>query len=613
MDNVELSGIQTEKKALPKEEVKQKTGLARLMELAMYKKACMLTAMLMSFLSTIASFIPYLAIYMVIKEIVRVYPNISELDKSAMGQYAVLAVVGVLINLIFYTISVALAHVAAYGTLYQLKIDFIEHITKLPLGFFYKSGTGKLREILDNNIESIEGFIAHDLTNMVSAFTAPLIMLVMIFAVDFRFGIAAFLGIIIAFMGYGMTQKQELTNKLMKDYQEALQDMGNAATEYVRGITVVKAFKQTAQSFHRLNDAIKRYMAAVIPYSLSQENMTATLTTLLSAMYLVLIPVGILIGQHTGNYRAFASSFIFYLIFVPAIGNILMKLIYAMANAANIAGNVDLIDEVLMESEIKDSGKNLSPKGHEIEFKNVTFSYDDKKQVLNNISFKAMENKVTAIVGSSGGGKSTIASLIPRFYDPKDGEILIGGVNIKDMKMEKLMDEVSFVFQDNFLFETSILENIRMGRKDATVEEVKAAAKAARCDEFIEKLPNGYDSIYGAKGTKLSGGQIQRIAIARAIVKNAPILVLDEATSFSDAENEYLIQQALNELMKNKTVIMIAHRLSTIMNAHNILVVEDGKIIESGKFNELLEKNGRFYKLWENYNAANVWKLKGRA
>lgn len=613
MDNVELSGIQVEKKEKEKKESKEKTGLARLMELAMYKKGCMVTAIIMSFLSTVASFIPYLAIYMVIKEIVSVYPNISELDKVAMGQYAILAVVGVLVNLIFYTISVALAHVAAYGTLYQLKIDFIEHITKLPLGFFYKTGTGKLREILDNNIESIEGFIAHDLTNMISAFSAPFIMLVMIFAVDFRFGIAAFVGIIIAFMGYGMTQKQELTNKLMKDYQEALQDMGNAATEYVRGITVVKAFKQTASSFHRLNDAIKRYMATVIPYSLSQENMTATLTTLFASMYLVLIPVGIIIGQHTSNYRAFASSFIFYLIFVPAIGNILMKLIYAMANAANIAGNVDLMDAVLKEEEIVDSGKDSLVKGHNIEFKNVTFSYDDKKDVLKNISFEAKENKLTAIVGSSGGGKSTIASLIPRFYDPKDGEITIGGVNIKDIKMEKLMDEVSFVFQDNFLFETSILENIRMGRKDATLEEVKAAAKAARCDEFIEKLPNSYDSIYGAKGTKLSGGQIQRIAIARAIVKNSPILVLDEATSFSDAENEYLIQQALNELMKNKTVIMIAHRLSTIMNADNILVVEDGKLVESGKFNELLEKNGRFCKLWENYNAANVWKLKGRA
>lgn len=594
--------------------IERKQGLPRLMELAMMKKGCMMTAIIMSVFSTVATFIPYLAIYLVIREIVAVYPDMGELDVSKMYFYAILAVVGVLINLIFYTISAALAHVAAYGTLYQLKINFVEHITKLPLGFFFATGSGKLREIMSSHIENIEGFIAHDLTNMVSAITAPCVMLVMIFTVDWRFGLASFLGIILAFVGYGITSGGETTKKLLDDYQVALEDMGNAATEYIRGISVVKAFKQTAFSFSRLNDSIKRYMAAVIPYSLSQETMTATLTTMFASIYLLLIPTGIIIGSHTTNYERFVSSFIFYLIFVPVIGSILMKIIYAMANAGNIAGSVEHMDKILDADEIKDSGKRLNPNGYSVEFENVTFSYekDSKIPTLNNISFIAPEKNVTAIVGSSGGGKSTVASLIPRFYDVDGGAIKIGGVDIRDIDMADLMKSVSFVFQDNFLFEVSIMDNIKMGRPEATREEVIAAAKAAQCHDLIESLPNGYDTIYGSKGTKLSGGQIQRVAIARAIVKNSPILVLDEATSFSDAENEYLIQKALTELMKNKTVIMIAHRLSTIRNADNILVMEAGEIVETGRFDELMNKGGRFGKLWEHYTSASVWKMKGR-
>jgi ATP-binding cassette subfamily B protein len=589
-----------------------KKGMSRLMELAMMKKGVMIAAIIMSVLSTVASFIPYVAIYLVIKEIILVYPEIGNLNAGKMSLYAVSAVAGVLINLIFYTLSVAFAHIAAYGTLYQLKIDFVDHITKLPLGFFYNTGSGKLREIMDNNIESIEGFIAHDLTNMVSAMTAPFLMLVVIFVGDWRVGIASFVGIILAFVGYGMTSGGDTVKKLMDNYQVALEDMGNAATEYIRGILVVKAFKQTAFSFNRLNDSIKRYMATVIPYSLSQENMTAMLTTMFASMYLVLIPVGVFIGSRTSDYRGYVATFIFYLIFVPAIGNILMKIIYAMANASNIAGSVDHMDNILREKVIPENGKNLVPSGHDIEFENVSFSYDGEVKALDTVSFKAAEGKTTAIVGSSGGGKSTIASLIPRFYDVNEGAVKIGGVDIRDMEIKELMNEVSFVFQDNFLFGVSILENIRMGRKDASIGEVKAAAKAARCDEFIEKLPSGYDTIYGSAGVNLSGGQIQRIAIARAIVKNSPVLILDEATSFSDAENEYLIQQALSELMKNKTVIMIAHRLSTIKDADNIIVMEEGKIAEQGKFEDLLNAKGRFEELWKNYTAANVWKLKGR-
>lgn len=590
---------------------KVKKGLPRLMELAMTQKAPMTGGMLLSALATIASFLPYLAIYFIIQEVIEAYPDFNRLDTSSVLGYGGLAVIGVLLNVLLYTASVALSHIAAYGTLYQCKINYIAHITKLPLGYHLKMGSGRLRKIMDDNIESLEGFIAHDLPNMVSAFAAPVVMLILVLAVDWRFGLAAIAGIIAAFLVYGITSGQNKTKKLMEDYQSSLEDMSNASVEYIRGIAVVKAFRQTAFSFKRLHDSIKNYTKTVIPYSLSQELMTAAFTAALNGIYLFIIPAGILIGSRTSDYPDFAASFIFYLIFVPVIASILMKVLYASVNAMQVGNAVEHMDHVLAEPEIPEKATAKKPCTYDVVYDHVSFSYTEDKAsaALQSISFTAPQGKITAIVGPSGGGKSTIASLLPRFYDVEQGSICIGGVDIRNMNTKDLMDIVSFVFQDNFLFKQSILENIRMGRPGATKQEVIHAAKAAQCHDFISALPDGYQTVFGKDGIKLSGGQIQRIAIARAIVKNAPILVLDEATSFSDPENEHLIQQALSELMKNKTVIMIAHRLSTIQNAGKILVVDHGRLVQSGTHDTLIKQEGRYQDLWSNYTKALSWKL----
>lgn len=597
--------------AKKKQDDKPKKGLPRLMELAMTQKAPMIGGMLFSALATITSFLPYLAIYFIIREIVGIYPDFTNLNVSNVIGYGMLALGGVLLNVLLYTISVALSHIAAYGTLYQLKVTFITHVTKLPLGYHLNTGSGRLRKIMDDNIDCLEGFIAHDLPNMISAFIAPFVMLVLIFAVDWRFGLAAFAGIIAAFLVYGITSGGDKTKKMMEAYQASLEDMSNASVEYIRGIAVIKAFRQTAFSFKRLHNSIKSYTANVIPYSLSQELMTAALTAALNGIYLFLIPVGILIGSQTSDYPAFAAPFIFYLIFVPVIASILMKVLYASVNAMQVSNSVERLDLVMSEPEIPEKTTVAKPDTYDVSFADVSFSFtrDKTQAALNHISFTAKQGCITAIVGPSGGGKSTIASLIPRFYDAWQGAIRIGDIDIRYLSSKDLMDIVSFVFQDSFLFKQSIMENIRMGRPDASADEVIAAAKAARCHAFISELPKGYDTVFGTDGIKLSGGQIQRIAIARAIVKKSPILVLDEATSFSDPENEHLIQQALNELMKDKTVIMIAHRLSTIRDADQILVVDNGTLVQSGTHDVLISQLGKYQTLWENYTQALTWNL----
>lgn len=592
-------------------EKERKTGVARLMEITMMRKAPILFALVFSIFASIASFIPYLAIYWVIREIVAVYPNFYALDGGNMLSIGVIAIVGVLANVVFYFISLSLSHIAAYGTIAKLKENFASHIAKLPLGFHINMGSGKLRKIMEKNIDGLEGFIAHDFSNMVAAFVSPIVMLVLVFAVDWRFGLMVLLGIIVSFVVQGATSpKGEKSKALVEEYQSALSDMSAASVEYVRGISVVKAFGQTAFSFKRLSDSIQNYTASVVPYSLSQETMTAAFTTVLNNIYLFLLPMGILLGSRTSDFPAFVSSFVFYLIFVPAIGAILMKIVYAMVNANQSATEIGEMDAILAMKEMPEPKNNKKPVSYDVQFENVDFTYEGNEQkALNQVSFTAKQGQSTAIVGPSGGGKSTIANLIPRFYDVQSGRITIGGIDIRDMAMGDLMDTVSFVFQDNFLFKQSIFENIRIGRPSASREEVIAAAKAAQCDEFIEALPDGYDTVYGKAGTYLSGGEVQRVAIARAILKDAPILVLDEATAFADSENEHIIQQALNKLMEGKTVIMIAHRLSTVRNADQILVMEDGSLRESGTHDYLLKQGHRYTGLWNRYTEALSWGL----
>lgn len=593
------------------ETTQPKTGTARLMELAATKKPLVIWAAILAALASIVSFVPYLAIYYIIREIVRVYPDFASLDAPRTIGLGWIAFGGVLGNIFLYFGALMCSHFAAFGTLYELKVNFASHIAKLPLGFHLTFGSGKLRKVMEENIEKIEGFIAHQLPDLVASLVAPVVMLAILLAFDWRFGLAALAGIAIAFIiefkGYG----NEDAKAMMAKYQTALEDMNNASVEYIRGISVVKAFKQTVYSFRRLHETIKAYTGFVIPFALSWENYMAGFTTVINNIYLFLIPVGILIGSHVTDYAAYAMTFIFYLLFVPSISTVMMKIMYVSHSGMQITGGIERMDDVLHREALPETDHPKTCRGCEVEFREVSFSYDEDKgnSALTLVSFTANQGEITAIVGPSGGGKSTIAHLIPRFFDVTGGSIRIGGVDIREMKLDYLMEKVSFVFQDVFLFKQSVMDNIRIGNQRATDEAVIAAAKAAQCHDFVVKLPQSYHTVIGARGVHLSGGERQRIAIARAIVKDAPIIVLDEATAFADPENEHLIQKAFEKLIRDKTVIIIAHRLSTVRGANKIIVMDKGRLVEEGTHDRLIRQNGKYSAMWEMYTGALEWKI----
>ena len=594
---------------------KSKTGLARCMELASDRKGLIFLSALLSSLAAIASFIPYIAVYFMIREILNVFPDLVQLDMGRIMNYGWLALAGIVANILLYFLAIFSSHIAAFGTLYDLKVLFADHITKIPLGYHLTIGSGRLRKIMDENIESVEGFIAHQFPDFVASITAPIVMVIILFVVDWRFGLASLAGIILAFIaefiGFGSGAMKENMGK----YQKASEEMNNASVEYVRGMSVVKAFNQTASSFKKLQEAISGYTEWVLKFSLGWQNCMPAFTTIINNIYLILVPVGILIGSNTSNFKEFSMKFIFYLLFVPAIAGVLNKIMYISESFMQIDGNVARMDEILNIPEMPETANPQKPQGEDVVFDHVSFTYtgNNEEKALESVSFAAKQGQITAIVGPSGGGKSTIANLISRFWDVTDGKITIGGVDLRDMAQNDLMRQVSFVFQDIFLFKQSILDNIRMGNRNATEEQVIAAAKAAQCHEFISKLPEGYHTVVGTKGVHLSGGERQRIAIARAIIKDSPIIVLDEATAFSDPENEYLIQKAFEKLMQNKTVTIIAHRLSTIRNADKIIVMEKGQIVESGKHDDLVAAGGRYFQMWNHYTEAINWKLNGKA
>lgn len=601
-------------KKSPKQ-TKPKTGLSRCLGLASNKKGLVFLSAILSSLASIASFVPYIAVYFIITSIIQDYPNLDSLNIGEVMSYGWLALGGIAANILLYFLAIFCSHIAAFGTLYELKIKFSEHITQIPLGYHLTIGSGRFRKIMDDNIESVEGFIAHQFPDFVASVTAPIVMVILLFAVDWRFGLASLVGIILAFivqfMGYGSGAMKEN----MEKYQVALEDMNNASVEYVRGMPVVKAFNQTANSFERLKHAITEYTEWVLKFSLGWQNCMPAFTTIINNIYLVLIPVGIFIGSNTTDFKNFLMTFIFYLLFVPAVAGVLNKIMYVSESFMQINGNVARMDEIFNIPVLPETKNPKKPENDNIVFDKVSFSYTGKENdwAIQNVNFEAKQGQITAIVGPSDGGKSTIANLISRFWDVTTGSVKIGNVDIRDMSMTDLMKHVSFVFQDIFLFKQSIYDNIRMGNPNATKEQIIQAAKAAQCHDFIMKLPNGYDTVIGTKGIHLSGGERQRIAIARAIIKDSPIIVLDEATAFSDPENEYLIQKAFEKLMQNKTVIIIAHRLSTIRNADKILVMENGHLIECGNHDSLMHKNGRYHQMWQHYTEAIDWKINGKA
>lgn len=536
---------------------KKKTGMARCLELASQHKGLVFISGILAAAAAVCSFLPYLSIYFIMRELIGVFPDMANANMSVVLRYGWMALGGIAGNVILYFCALMCSHLAAFGTLYELKLAFANHITEIPLGYHLTIGSGRMRKIMDENIESIEKFIAHQFPDFVASLVAPLALVILLLAIDWRYGIVSLFGIILAFvvqfLGFNGSAKEK-----MHHYQTAQEDMNNASVEYVRGMPEIKAFNQTADSFRRLSKSITDYTSFVLEYAMGWQNCMPGFTTIIHNIYLLLIPVGIFIGMGAEDYRTYSLTFIFYLVLAPAISGVLNKIMYISESFTQIDGNVERMEEVLSIPVLQNQDVGAREQGHSIEFDHVSFSYDTGTSVkaLNDVSFIARQGEVTAIVGPSGGGKSTIANLISRFWDVTEGCIRIGGVDIRKIPQAELMRQVSFVFQDTFLFKQSILDNIRMGNPTASEAQVIEAAKAAQCHDFIEKLPDGYHTMIGASGIRLSGGERQRIAIARAIIKDAPIIVLDEATAFSDPENEYLIQKAFEKLMLLTTPAM---------------------------------------------------------
>lgn len=574
-------------------------------------------SMVLSALSSACSFVPFVAVYLVVADVIAVYPDFAALDAARMAGFGWLAIAGVAGNIGLYLAALLCAHSAAFDAEYNLKLQIAEHLARMPLGRLEALGTGRVSKVMDESVGAIEGFLAHSLPDMAAAFAAPVAIVVLLFVFDWRFGLAAVACVVAAFgvEAAGFSNKA-ITDKMQRHLvnQEL---MTNATVEYVRGMPVVKAFGQTAESFVRLSEAVRAYTDLALDVALFWQSLMPAFTAIINNAYLFVLPVGILLGAGPSgaDFRAFALDFIFYLLFVPSIAGALNKMMYISEDSMIISSQLARIDEVLgvPALPVPAPGRARVPERFDVELDGVSFSYgpggegDAAPLALDGVSLAVPEGATCAIVGPSGAGKSTVASLVARFWDVSSGAVRIGGVDVRDMDPDALMGCVSLVFQDVHLFRTSMLENIRMARPGATREEVVEAARAAQADAFIRALPQGYDTVYGGEGVHLSGGEAQRVSIARAILADRPVVVLDEATAFSDPENEHLIQKAFERLMAGKTVIMIAHRLSTVVGADQIAVVDGGRVVERGRHGELLAAGGAYARMWERYTQALSW------
>lgn len=588
-------------------ENKASNGMKRMWEIAFTKKALVLASCILAIMSVAVSFVPFIAIYYIISHLAVNMSNPNGLEGSYMIRLGWIAGGAAIGAILLNFLALMCSHLAAFKTLYHLKLKFANHLASLPMGFHTENSTGKIRKVVDENIEKIEGFIAHQLPDIVGSFATPIVILIILFVFEWRLGLATLVPIIVLYILQSIyTGKNAM--KFIKIYQDSLEDMNNASVEYVRGISVVKAFSQTIYSFRKFYDSIKTYGDFALAYTKTFKNGFVMFLVVLNNIYIFLIPVIIWLSGGVTDYPQFAMSALFYLIFSVSITAPFLKLMYVSQKGKQIADGIQRMDRVFSVEPLPEAENPKTVDSFDIVFQNVSFSYGES-EALSNVSFTAKQREVTALVGPSGSGKSTIAHLIPRFYDVNSGDIKIGGVDIRDMSSQYLMQIVSFVFQDIFLFQQSILDNIKIGNKDASREEVIAAAKAAQCHEFIERLPMGYDTVIGTNNIHLSGGEKQRIIIARAILKDAPIIVLDEATAFADPENEHKIQMAFEQLMKNKTVIIIAHRLSTVRGADKILVIDEGRLVEEGKHDVLVGSGGRYSHMWQQYTAAMSWRI----
>ena len=590
---------------------KRKTGLARLIEIAGTKRRLLIGAMLLAVITAIMQFVPIIAVYNILIELAEHALDPSLIDKAYIWLWSYIALGAFFAFGVLTFASLMLSHIAAFNILYEIRMQLVQKMVRLPLGFFSRRASGELKKIMSDDVERFELFIAHHIPDIVTALLFPLILVSYMFAVDWRLAIVVLAVLAMAFYVMGRMYTGKKIREVSKRYVETLGRMNASIVEYIRGIQVVKTFTESTNAYRKLNDDIKEYRKFANEVNVQYQPTYVGFLTILSSALLFIIPVAVWLLVGSASYATFVPVLLMFLFFGVAVFFPVLKLLWigSFLNQNNMG--VQKIDDILYMDEIEEPDIPRHPKDASVEFRNVSFAYDTTP-ILKAISFISHPGTITALVGPSGAGKSTVAMLAARFWDVQSGEILIGGVPVKEIPTSVLMDNVAFVFQDNMLFFDTIEENIRMGNKTATFEEVARAACAAQCHEFIESLPNGYQTLVGEGGIYLSGGEAQRIALARAILKDSPIILLDEATAFADPENESKILAAFSHLIKGKTVLVIAHRLSTITNADRILYVDKGVIAEQGTHEQLLALKGEYARMWETYNRAKRWTIGGK-
>lgn len=586
---------------------KKQSALSRLMKIAGNHKYFSYLSCVLAVISAWVALIPFYDVWCIIKEILEVRPDFSK--ATHITTYGWQAVGFALLAMVIYIAALMCSHKAAFRVQANMRMQMMRHIMKLPLGYVEAQGTGKLRKIVTDSSAATETFLAHNLPDKMVSYATPVGLLAMMFLFDWRLGLLSLIPAVLAFLIMGTMMMGSKMAEDMKQYQNSLEVMSSEAVEYVRGIPVLKTFGQTIFSFKRFKDAIDDYEKWTLDYTRQMMVPMIAFTVLSNGIFAALIFAAYLLGGNTVT-DTFVLNLIFYILITSILTTTLMKVAYAGESQMIVEDALNRMNEILDTNELPTAVQGEVPKDTSIALQNVTFAYEDAKEnAIDGITLTIKAGEHIAFVGPSGGGKTTLASLIARFWDVKDGSISIGSVDVRKIGTKRLMDEVSYVFQDSKLLKDSILENVRMGRPDASDQEVMEALEKAQCMDIIKKLPNGVHTVIGSKGVYVSGGEMQRLSIARAFLKNAPILILDEATAFADPDNEKLIQLAFDNLSKDKTVIMIAHRLSTITNVDKIYVLKDGKIAESGTHERLLANHGIYSHMWEEYNKSVNWQV----
>lgn len=589
--------------------MKRQSDLSRLLETAGSHRYLIYASWILSTVSALTALAPYYFIWKVMKEVLETAPDFGKAENLMHNGW--MAVLSAAAALLIYIAGLMCSHMGAFRIATNLRLQIIGHIVKLSSGDLDKFGSGRLRKIVNESSAATETYLAHQLPDRYNAIVTSCGLLALLLVFDWRLGLLSLVPVLLGFLIMMSMTGREMKRK-MKEYQNALDDMSNEAVEYVRGIPVVKTFGQTIFSFKKFKESIDRYGKWVIAYTEQMRIPMILYTAAVNGVFVLLIAGGLFFTRH-GVDGEFLLNLVFYIIITPVISVTLTRIMFQSENAMIVGDALQRIDSILTLKPLEEAENPCHPQDSSVEFDDVCFSYDGEKNVLKNISLVIPAGQTVAFVGPSGGGKTTLASMISRFYDPESGTVRIGGVNVRNIPKEELMNTVSFVFQNSRLIKASVLDNVRMGKPDATREEVMAALENAQCQDIIEKLPEGVDTVIGAKGVYLSGGERQRIAIARVMLKDTPIIILDEATAFADPDNETKVQAAFSKLSQGKTVIMIAHRLTTVTGADTICVIQDGRIVEIGSSRELMKRDGLFARMWRNYQTSVKWKVEKEA